>query len=194
MPQTVFGIPLRMSGIVDIKDNILQRSEPVGTVAIAKQDDTYTLMVSRGDGRWLESEFRFFLAPNTPDIGAFQDSPHLGYGADYVVGKLLARVDIGNAADTTNASANRMPIRANGGYLQVYANGTWNNVVMGFTFNERSDKQYRLTYLPVGKLWQYDTDGNSVDQTDANGYPVVMSWQSDIGAYQSPLVVGRRTI
>jgi hypothetical protein len=87
-----------------------------------------------------------------------------------------------------------MPIRANGGYLQVYANGTWNNVVMGFTFQERSDKQYRLTYLPVGKLWQYDTDGNSVDQTDANGYPVVMSWQSDIGAYQSPLVIGRRTI
>lgn len=196
MNRGVFKIPngpgvLRIL-VLDTQENILASQSEDGTIALAT--DTLYLFY-RVNGAWMQSEFPVFAPILNLDIGAMQDSPHLGYGRDYITDKLLANVDIGNSADTSRAGPNRFPIRANNGYLEVYVSGTWQKVVMNFVFAEDPAFGYALVHKPAGLQWWYEVQsGNSIYNLGLNGLPLVQGYVADIGAFPSPQIIGGRPI
>lgn len=181
------------SNIVATKANIMARTgDAQGQLAFAT--DTLELYISNGDNTWNKQPFKFVLEPAAPDMGYTQDSSVIGYGDDYVSDKLLANVDIGNSADTSHASANRMPIRASNGQFQVYANSQWNNIVVGFTFRMDSSFGYTLEYLPTGFTDYIEImSGNSLNNLGLNGLPIYQNYKSSVGAYPYPVQIQGRS-
>lgn len=167
--------------IVNTKANILATAGTAGQVAYAS--DTYEFYLYTGSS-WYKVPFTLVSESANPDMGRVQDSSKIGYGTDYISDKLLATVDVGNASSTTNASSTRMPIRASGGYLQVYANSQWNNVVVGFTLREDSSYGYTFEHLPSGFSNYIEImSGNSLSDLGMNGLPIVQGYKTSMGVY-----------
>lgn len=119
-----------------------------------------------------------------PDIGVEQTSDKRGYGLDYVTDKLISNCTIGSNSDEVEGS-----IRTNSGYYQIYLNGVWNDIVINFRFREDSSGGYELEHKPVElELWYEVMSGNS-DIIGIDGKPIFQQYTTNMGAYQSDLII-----
>lgn len=194
--QATAGNDSRLTPYTDTEANILAATKTAGTLAYST--DTFYLFVSLGAGVWKKSAFRFQIEAAAPDMGIgapMTDPSRIGYGETYVSDKLLANVDIGNAAVTTNASATRIPIRASGGTLQIYVNSAWQTIVSNFVFLEDSLWGYALEHKPVGFTKYIEVmSGTSLNDLGLNGLPMINHYNVSMGAYPVPAISGGRTI
>lgn len=192
----ISGTPTVYPVFEDTEANILASTKDAGTLAYST--DTYYLFKSMGAGVWKKSAFRFQTEAQVPDIGLtapMTDPSRIGYGETWLSDKLIANVDIGSNANTANASATRIPIRAYGSTLQIYVNGAWQTVVSNFVFTEDSVWGYSLAHTPVGFTSQIEVmSGTSLHNLGLNGLPIVNHYNVSMGAYPVPAIVGGRTI
>lgn len=175
---------------LDTKANILASTATAGKMVYST--DTNELYLADGLV-WKKIVFVLATQSATPDIGAYQDSSPIGIFAtsatgdtNYISGYSLDNVLIGGTGTAKNGG-----IRFNNNFLQVYANGAWNNVVIGFTFSELTNYGYALTHLPTGLTYPLEVmSGNSITRYGLNGLPVTQGYVTDIGAYPSYQSVG----
>lgn len=164
----------------------------------ARSTDTNELYVYDSTAsQWNKSPFPLVAQSPNPDIGLYQDSSAIGIfpadtsgNAGHIVNYWLEDVVVGSSGKTTTGG-----LRFNGGYLQVYANSTWNNVVVGFTFSELAGYGYALTHQPTGLTYPLEVmSGNSITNLGLNGLPITQGYITDMGAYPSYQSVGGRII
>lgn len=184
----ITGTPSSLPYIVDTKANILARTgDATGQPYFAS--DTYEVFVHIGSNAYYKVPFALVTEPANPDMGYTQESSRIGYGVDYVSDKLLANVDIGNAADTTNAGTNRAPIRVSESVLQVYLSGAWKDVVTGFRLREDDSGYLVFEHKPTGMSeWLEINSGNS-NTLGLNGLPIIQQYGASMGAYPAKLVM-----
>jgi len=71
--------------------------------------------------------------------------------------------------------------------VQIYLNGAWQDVVLGFRFREDENEGYELEHKPAGFiLWYEVATGDCSDMTDLNGRPLVQAYKVSMGPYQLP--------
>ena len=165
---------------------------------LAYSTDTNELYVYDSTAsQWKKVPFVLVTQSPSPDMGLHQDSSAIGiYAADtsgnagHIVNYWLEDVVVGASGKTTTGG-----LRFYGGYLQVYANSTWNNVVVGFTFSELAGYGYALTHQPTGLTYPLEVmSGNSITNLGLNGLPITQGYITDMGAYPSYQSVGGRVI
>lgn len=168
----------------DTRANILATSAATVRFAIATDEpDTYggyQIWFANGTA-WYKLPARIYLW-SAPDMGAYQDSARNGYGDTYVTDKTISNVTLGGNANTTTGG-----IRWTGTYFQVYYNSTWNNAVIGFTFQEASDG--RLQIKPSGKTDWYDVFTGNSTSVGLNNLPITQQHNTHMGAYPAPQIV-----
>jgi hypothetical protein len=169
------------AALVDTKANILAADAADYDFGIAT--DTMRLYLSDGSA-WYESPLTFNTQVAAPNMGAEQNEGRSGYGDDYITDKRLAHVLIGsNERDEAGA------IRVVDGTFQIYANGTWNDVVINFRFREDSAGAYELEHKPIGFDYWYEIMSGNSDQLGIDGRPIVQQYATSMGAYQNRLIV-----
>ena len=176
----------------DTKANILALTPTAGVFAYST--DTFEFFMADGSA-WKKVPFTLVPDTSDPDMGYTQASARVGITSSYITDKLLANVDIGNAAVTTNASATRIPIRASGSTLQIYVSGAWQTIVSNFVFRENSLFGYTLEHMPVGFTWYIEPmSGDSLNNLGLNGLPLIQSYTVSMGSYPIAILSGGRSI
>ena len=176
---------LDVVGVVDTKSNILSRSsDPVPTFALAT--DTREIYVWDGTN-WnvLPLEVEPELA--APDMGAEEivgRSDKAGYGRDYISDKALYFCRLGSGGNDEEGA-----IRLVDGVFQIYANGTWNDVVINFRLREDPAGGYQLEHKPIGFEYWYEVMSGNSDKIGIDGKPIVRQYSTDMGAYQRDVVI-----
>lgn len=180
----------------DTKANILASTATEGKLAYAT--DTYEFYVANGSS-WYKVPFALVSESANPDMGMYSSNSAIGIipptsaGSDGVISDYsFVNGKIGGAGIAANGG---IRFNTSTGYMQIYANSTWNNVVIGFTFEELSDYGYALTHLPTGLTYKIEVmSGNSITNLGLNGLPITQGYITDMGAYPSFQSVGGRTI
>lgn len=180
--------------VVSTKASILARStDAAGTLAYST--DTYEFYVYTGSS-WYKVPFALVPQSANPDMGYFQDSSPIGIFVPigdffgYISGYEFVNGRIGFDGYTGDGG-----LRFRSGYLQVYANSTWNNVVIGFTFQELSGYGCALTHQPTSFSFPIEVmSGNSITNLGLNGLPITQGYIADMGVYPGYQSVGGRTI
>lgn len=167
--------------IFGVKNTVLQITPAQGLLAYTT--DTGELFLGTGS-QWVKVPFALVPDTSAPDIGYLQNSSRIGYGTDYVSDKRIANSIIGDNVLTTEGA-----IRTRGGKLQIYLNGTWNDVVIGFRLREDSAEGYQFEHQPIGFTeWIEIMSGNS-NTLGLNGLPLTQGYKTVMGAYGVPLVI-----
>lgn len=179
------------------KANILASTATLGTLAYST--DTNELYVYDSTAsQWKKVPLVLVTQSPSPDMGYTQISSVIGInppstttaGDGSISDYALTNCYIGSQGIAQNGG-----IRFYNGYLQVYANSTWNNVVIGFTFSELAGYGYCLTHQPTGLTFPLEVmSGNSITNLSLSGYPVTQGYITDMGAYSSCQSVGGRVI
>ena len=182
---------------VNTKANILSTTPPSGSIAFAT--NTKELLIYDGT-TWREAPLSLKTRGTGVDMGIFNDtngtyqlfgdSKEQGYFDDAIFNKLisfskLSEVVLGD--NTTNVQEGA--IRFNNSSFQVYANATWNDIVINFRFREDPDGNYELEHKPIGfNLWYEVNSGNS-NVLGLDGLPVIQQYNSTPGIYGSKLII-----
>jgi len=178
--------------LVNTEATILATSAASKQIAYAT--DTNFLYFADGS-TWRQIPLQLVTNAQAPDMGYTQASSRAGYGVTYVTDKTLSNVAIGSNADTTNASATLIPIRASGSVLQVYVSGSWQTVPSNFLFRENSTFGYTLEHKPIGfTLYIEPMSGMSLNDLSLSGLPIIQGYSVSMGAFQPPQVIGGRVI
>jgi hypothetical protein len=190
VPQSVYGLPVATIPRVTVaKESAILASIPVsGQVAYAT--DTQSLYV--GDGtNWNKVPFALVPESANPDMGAVQNSSRIGYGTTYVTDKTLNNTVIGSNGNPTNGGVRV----TTAGVFQIYLNGTWNTVVTNFVLREDPTFGYTFEHMPIGFTNYIEImTGQSLGNLGLNGLPITNAYQTSMGAYPVPAVVGGRAI
>lgn len=181
-----------VAALVDTEANILATS--AGSKQVAYATDTNYLYFSDGS-TWRQIPLQIASNAQAPDMGYLKVSARTGYGTAYITDKTLSNVAVGSNADTTNASATLIPMRASSSTLQIYAGGSWQTVVSNFAFRENSTFGYTLEHKPIGfTAYIEPMSGMSLNDLSLSGLPTVQGYSVSMGAYQPPQIIGGRTI
>ena len=171
--------------IVKTKAEILALSAGKGRLAYAT--DTSEFYIYDGSN-WQVAPLELQTESSNPDIGYAQNSDKMGYGSDYITDKTLTYVKIGAGAKIEEGA-----IRVVNGAFQIYLNGTWNDIVLGFRFREDDNGYYELEHKPIGFTeWIEIFSGNS-ESVGLNGRPIVQQYSASIGTYPPPLQINGGT-
>ena len=170
------------------KDTILALTPADVTIAYATDVERFYIFDGTG---WFESAVNFAVSTSAQDMGLEQESSKQGYGLDYINQKKLTYVKLGDAA---NNETGALKYEVDTNEFQVYSAGVWNAVVLGFRFREDSDGAYELEHKPVGFEWWYEViSGNSMDNLDLDGRPLVNQYTISMGAYARDLILNGGT-
>jgi hypothetical protein len=145
----------------------------------------YLYLVANDGNRYLQP-FKFLtISGDGADIGpSWLETNRLGYGLGYVTDKTLSNIKIGDSAISGEGA-----LRFHDGVLQLYANGTWNDNVIGFRFREDSTGNYELEHKPIGfDTWLNVREGTS-NETGPDGLPIVRGYHVNMGPYGVDLVI-----
>ena len=187
MPHASKASGTGAAGVINTRANILATSPSAETWAFAT--DTSEIAVYDGSA-WHFAPLELVQQDNTVDMGL--QSPmitndRIGYSADYITDKSIYNSRILGSAVEQDGS-----IRTSSGVLQVYLNGTWNDIVTGFRFREDDDGTYELEHRPVGFTWWIEVLSGNSDQLGLNGLPLAQQYRVSMGAYSvHEQVVGR---
>lgn len=173
---------------IDTRANILASTPSAAQVAFCS--DSLEMAFWNGSA-WYFHPLELNAIPNGVDMGLLPpmvQNDRSGYTATAITDKVIHHSTIGANANTVTGG-----IRVSSGALQIYLNGTWNDVVTGFRFRENSAGGYALEQKPVGfNLWIEVDSGNSASDLGLNGLPLVQGYQISMGAYPAyPRIVGR---
>lgn len=183
--------------IVETKSNILSLNPVLGTMAYAT--DTNEFYIGNSSS-WKKVPFALVTQSASPDIGAIQTSSIIGInppstttaGDGSISDYTFSNGKIGGQGLAENGG---IRFNATTGYMQIYSNSTWNNVVIGFTFQELAGYGYCLTHLPSGFTYPLEVmSGNSITNLGMNGLPITQGYITDMGAYPTYQSVGGRPI
>lgn len=183
--------------VVSTKASILARStDAAGTLAYST--DTYEFYVYTGSS-WYKVPFALVSQSANPDMGYFTSSSAIGINPPSSVGGdgVITDYELMNGRIGSSGVASSGGIRFNldTNQLQIYANSTWNNVVIGFTFEEVASYGYALTHLPTALTYKLEVmSGNSITNLGLDGMPITQGYVTNMGAYGGFQSVGGRTI
>lgn len=176
--------------LVDTEANILAAT-PEGA-ALAFATDTERLYAYAGSA-WRVTAIPLVTETTAPDMGAYNEdylgpSGRQGYELDAISDKRLSHCLVGYSGRAEEGS-----LRSNNGYLQVYLNAVWNDVVINFVLREDSAGGYEFEHQPVGfDSWIEIMTGNS-DTLGLNGLPLIQQYTASMGAYPVPVVINGGT-
>lgn len=167
---------------------ILATTPTVTTLAFASDTSEFYLYTGSA---WKVAPLELSTRSATPDMGAYTQSngqgisDPQGYYDTAITNKLLHNCAIKYNADTTEGAVRTTPT----GYFQIYLNARWNTVVINFIFREDSSGAYELEHQPVGFNYYYEIMSGNSDNLGIDGKPIVQQYSSDMGAYQSDIII-----
>ena len=167
--------------VMNSESSILSSSPDEGRIVL--DGSTGFLYIGTGS-KWLKLPFRAIEEKQNPDIGWAQNSSRIGYGEDYITDKTLNYVKIGGGANNEEGA-----IRIVNGTYQVYLNGRWNDIVLGFRFREDETGSFEFEHQPIGFTeWIEIFSGNS-ESKGLNGRPIIQQYTASMGAYPPALQI-----
>lgn len=176
--------------LIDTKQNILETTADDGLIAIST--DTNQEFYSRG-GAWYESSAIYKVRSANPDMGLDLESSLSGYGEDYITDKAISNSTIGYNTNTTEGGIRTAYASSLGrNVAQFYLAGAWRTILSGINIvidgaENVSDIEVTDFASPISLI-----SGNS-DALDLAGNPIVQNMKTDMGAYQSDLIINGGT-
>ena len=184
------------------------KGEGTKLLRVADKEALFNLSPSNGDLVYVLSVNKFYyyqdaweelsaslnVRAGPMDMGLEQDSALTGYGFSYITDKKLSNVSIGeNASPVEGAIRTTFAESLETKIPQFYLEGSWKTVLAGiFIQTDDTENPVDIEFLNF-EPWVLSLITGNSDSISLSGLPTVQNMKTDIGSFQTPIVVNGGT-